>query len=82
VQGVTVPVVDATTTALWLALNRRPDAQHLVEDLIERAHVDVDVLTSRLSELDALPQTKSTYVLQVFDRALAHARLSTIKERT
>jgi len=81
INGVMVPVVDATTTALWLLLNRRPDAQQVVQHLVDRASVDVDTLDVRLSEFDALPQTQSTYVLQVFDRALARERLRHIKER-
>jgi hypothetical protein len=78
VRGTVIPVVNATTTALWFLLNRRGDGLVQARALIEDGGVDIAALRGALATLDALPMTTSPYVLQHFDRTLAAERLRAI----
>lgn len=75
VAGQDVPVVELVTLTLANLLSQRTGADEAVAIAVA-AGVSTEALAARLAVLDALPETKSLYVLRQFDRALAHRRLA------
>lgn len=80
VDGQAFPVVQLLTLTLANLLSQRTGSEEAVETGLA-AGVSLDELALALDELDALPPTKSPYILRVFDRELARRRLHALMPR-
>jgi hypothetical protein len=81
VRGVEVNVIAPNDTALWFLLNRREDGLQCAQRLFEAGLLDVAVLEDALQATHSLPETRSTWVLLMFDRDLAASRLKQLGDR-